>query len=1097
MAICEMGNGDVWIGTSEGGVSVLPREKRAIGEYVFDNYLRSSSFNGRSTFASSFIRTIMEDSYGNKWVGNFSNGVDIVSYEPPFFIMDTPFANDPAASLHPVVWSLEYDRNGCLWIGGEDEMMRYDGKTAEHIALPSMTRSLSSQCRALLCDSCGRLWVGTSNDGTYVYDPLARTFSRVTMSPREVRCFSEDGDGGIWIGTHDGLFRSADGLTAVAMDGYNDRLSDLFILDILRDRYGRMWVATLGRGVTVFDNDGLVELTLDDSGPLPSNVVNTLFVDSRDNMWMGTRAGAVMVPISRLSDLTVIDGSDGMENCDVKAIGEDEKGNIWMSTNSDIVCCSVDERKLSVYRRTYYTPLSAFTESACCVGPYKRLLFGSQNGLVHFEPTAKNLREKKGTITLTGLVAHDSDAGDHDMEIEIPIDSDKVTLPYNYNTFTLKFNNLDITQGANSDYQYNMEGVNEVWTLVEDKNEAIYRNLKPGKYQFRVRYRLNGKAWSEPQQLISITVRPPLYLTWWAKLVYITAIVLVILVVSWFYKRKLDVEKDLAIERETSNNNRLLNEERLVFFTNITHELRTPLSLIVGPIEDLVNDESLKDEHRKKLHTIRTSSMRLMNLINGILEFRKTETHNRRLEVVQGNIANYVREIGLRFKELNSNRKVSIIIDVEGMEGRDVYFDPEMITTIINNLMSNALKYTGKGSVTLSLKPLAVNGVEYFDLRVTDTGEGIPKESLPHIFRRYYQAENARKVSGTGIGLALTKNLVELHEAEITVTSEVGKGSSFSVRFLMDNTYPGASHREAATLDVTDPAAPVDESTEYNNRPVLLVVEDDKDVRDYIKESFCDIYRVVTAADGREGLEKACSVIPDIIVSDIMMPLMDGIELCKTLKSQLITSHIPVILLTAKDSITDKEEGYESGADSYITKPFSANLLRARIINIMNTRHKLALSLLDPLLQARENGMAQNSGADPAAPSECDINPLDREFIVKFRAIIEENLDKEEIDMNFLCDKMCVSNSTLYRKVKSVTGLTPNEFIRKIKLRKAAELLRSGKVPQSDIPVLTGFGSMAYFRRLFKKEYGVSPSEYIHTSGKTHENHPFEIDDEA
>lgn len=1081
LTVREMRNGDIWIGTSEGGVSVLPHNRRIHKDYRFDNHNRSTTLDGQSMFASSFVRMIFEDSYGNKWVGNYSNGVDIVSYEPPFFVMAEPFPANRLTLRHPAVWSVLCDKAGTLWIGGENEILTYGDAGVERIEMPTLKRSIHSSCKALMRDRSGRLWVGTDNAGVYVYSPAQKSFLQIDIEPKEVRSLYEDEDGSVWIGTHDGLYKSTDGMTARYVSEYNSQLNDLFIMDILRDNDGRLWVGTYGSGAVAFGSDGGIEENLHADNGLPSNVVNSLYIDSRNNLWVGTRNGAAKMSLGNTSEIDVIDHSDGLINSDIKSIVEDADGNIWMSTNKGIACYDRDSEGLSVYQRTYLSPLSAFTERASCVGPDNRLFFGSQNGLVHFDADHKKLQPKNSKISLTAIVAHDSDASDHDLEIELPINSDNVSLPYNFNTFTLRFNNLDITQSSNSDFQYNMEGVNEVWTMADDNNEAIYRNLKPGDYKFQVRYRLNGQEWSEPQMLANITIEPPLYLTWWAKLLYTAVFVLIVLVVAYFYKRKLELEKNLAIEKETSKNNRLLNEERMVFFTNITHELRTPLSLIVGPIEDLVNDENLRDEHRKKLYTIRTSSMRLLNLINGILEFRKTETRNRKLEVIQGNLANFVREIGLRFKELNSNKKVGIVIDVSGMEGKEIYYDPDMINTIINNLMGNALKYTKNGSITLSLKPSVVQGVKYVDLAVSDTGVGISKDALPHVFQRYYQAENARKVSGTGIGLALTKNLVDLHEAEITVVSEEGKGSTFNVRFLMENSYPNAKHREVLDMEPGDGDETVKDA-EPDNQLVLLVVEDDKDVRDYIADSFSDDFRVIKAADGCEGLEKARKELPDIVVSDIMMPEMDGIELCKTLKSEIITSHIPVILLTAKDSITDKEEGYDSGADSYITKPFSAKLLRSRINNIVESRHRMAMRLFEPPISDSPDYPEATDGECVTTESADTLNPLDLEFITKFRAIIDENLDKEEIDMNFLCDKMCMSNSTLYRKVKSISNLTPNEFIRKFKLRKAAELLIEGEVALGDIPVMTGFSSAAYFRRLFKKEYGVSPTEYIQKS---------------
>ena len=368
------------------------------------------------------------------------------------------------------------------------------------------------------------------------------------------------------------------------------------------------------------------------------------------------------------------------------------------------------------------------------------------------------------------------------------------------------------------------------------------------------------------------------------------------------------------------------------------------------------------------------------------------------------------------------------------------------------------------------------------DLSVKDTGEGIAPEELPHIFKRYYQAKHNKKIAGTGIGLALTKNLVDLHEATIRVESEKGKGSIFTIRFVRDNSYPSALHKEVTETVEAETGTKNTEITATPEHLTLLIVEDDEDVRDYIANAFASTYNVVCAENGKEGLDKVRETLPDIVVSDIMMPEMDGIELCNAIKSDMATSHIPVILLTAKDSLLDKEEGYNSGADSYMTKPFSAKLLQARINNILDTRHRLSMKFI---MHSDENPVSPANNEETSNATEqqetgsIQLSPLDKEFIARLHKLVEDNIEIEDMDMPFLTDKMCMSHSTLYRKVKSITGLTPVEFTRKIKLNKAKQLLMSEEVDPAEIPFLTGFNSSAYFRRVFKKEFGVTPKEML------------------
>ena len=607
----------------------------------------------------------------------------------------------------------------------------------------------------------------------------------------------------------------------------------------------------------------------------------------------------------------------------------------------------------------------------------------------------------------------------------------------------------------------------QAWYSTQGDNQVTFRNIPHGNYVFKVKTRFRNQEWNENAAQLTVVIAPPLWLTWYAKLGYVILFIFALYALLRFYKRKLDLESSLEVERKQSLNKQELNEERLRFYTNITHELRTPLTLILGPLEDLLSDATLSPKHANKISIIHDSATRLLNLINRILEFRKTETQNRKLSVAKGDLGQLVQEVGLRYKELNPNNKVNYHIHIE-TEDTEIFYDADMITIILDNLMSNAAKYTSEGDITLSLRSVEENQIKYTEISVSDTGHGIDAEALPHIFDRYYQAKSKYQASGSGIGLALVKGLSELHEGILKVESAVDTGTTFTLRLLTENTYPNAIHAqhdmEKKPMDAEETTI-TDTPTE--NHPIVLVVEDNADIREYIRSSFTDIYEVITAKDGKEGWELAQVRIPNIIVSDIMMPVMDGIELCKRIKEDMRTSHIPVILLTAKDSLQDKEEGYASGADSYLTKPFSAKLLHSRINNLLETRKKIA-SLL---------ALADTQPKQESAVSS--LNKLDNEFLQKITQIIEENLEMEKMDIAFIADKMCMSHSTLYRKIKGLTDMSANEFIRKVKMRKGVELLMSGQYTISEIAYMIGFSSVAYFRQCFKDEYGMSPSDYV------------------
>ena len=883
----------------------------------------------------------------------------------------------------------------------------------------------------------------------------------------DICSFSEDINGKIWIGTQTGIYSYFNNQLSYEKE-LNAQLPDIMVHGIIRDKNGKLWVGTFGKGVVVFDEDDkkLYNFTTDHS--FPSNAVNYMMEDSRKRILVATREGIIIFKdVSQPNVFVSFGAKEGLENTQVRAIQEDHDGYIWISTNGGI--SRLDEKNKRFYNYNYHDgiPMGDFMDGSTCITPDGTLFFGSQNGACYFNPRELSSPREVSPVTITQFFIYNKQTESRDTRLPVPISNRIVELPYNQNTFNISFNVLDYTQSSQVEFSYMLEGLENAWYSTQGDNQVTFRNIPHGNYVFKVKTRFRNQEWNENAAQLTVVIAPPLWLTWYAKLGYIILFIFALYALLRFYKRKLDLESSLEVERKQSLNKQELNEERLRFYTNITHELRTPLTLILGPLEDLLSDATLSPKHANKISIIHDSATRLLNLINRILEFRKTETQNRKLSVAKGDLGQLVQEVGLRYKELNPNNKVNYHIHIE-TEDTEIFYDADMITIILDNLMSNAAKYTSEGDITLSLRSVEENQIKYTEISVSDTGHGIDAEALPHIFDRYYQAKSKYQASGSGIGLALVKGLSELHEGILKVESAVDTGTTFTLRLLTENTYPNAIHAqhdmEKKPMDAEETTI-TDTPTE--NHPIVLVVEDNADIREYIRSSFTDIYEVITAKDGKEGWELAQARIPNIIVSDIMMPVMDGIELCKRIKEDMRTSHIPVILLTAKDSLQDKEEGYASGADSYLTKPFSAKLLHSRINNLLETRKKIA-SLL---------ALADTQPKQESAVSS--LNKLDNEFLQKITQIIEENLEMEKMDIAFIADKMCMSHSTLYRKIKGLTDMSANEFIRKVKMRKGVELLMSGQYTISEIAYMIGFSSVAYFRQCFKDEYGMSPSDYV------------------
>jgi CheY-like chemotaxis protein len=534
-------------------------------------------------------------------------------------------------------------------------------------------------------------------------------------------------------------------------------------------------------------------------------------------------------------------------------------------------------------------------------------------------------------------------------------------------------------------------------------------------------------------------------------------------------------------EKITRQKEQQLNQEKIRFFTNITHEFRSPLTLIIGPLEDMLRERHLTTPIGRKLLLIYRNSNRLLDLIDKLLEFRKVETGAMKLKIAKGNVVNTLKEICFPFREIFAEKSIEFVF-VSPKEDIGLWYDAEKLFIIINNLLSNAHKYTPeKGRVTVEITEDLNNGSEAVFIKVSDTGIGVPKSHQENIFDQYYRIEEAKDVKGSGIGLALTRNLVELHKGEITVESEEGKGSCFTVRFLCGNSHfspDQISNNEAGSVLKKSPQIPesygekpdgaitetIAVSKDDDQKKIMLVVEDNDEIRSYVADSFSQEFRILEASDGEAGLEQATKYLPDIIITDIMMPVIDGLELCKKIKSNVKTSHIPIIMLTARNALQHKQEGYETGADSYITKPFNAALLSSRVHNLLESRIRLAEHIARSLL---------------FQPDEVHLGLKDEKFISDAIGIIEKHIINENFDAEFLASELSMSHSALYRKLKALTGFNITEFVRGVRLKKAAQLLRSKDYSVSEISYMVGFNDVKHFRNSFKEQYKVSPSDYM------------------
>lgn len=1063
--IKEMKDQTLWIAADIGGISILNLQDLILKDPGTIRFTNLKTTND-SDLSSGNIRSLLQDSFGNIWAGNFSGGLSFISHNPPLFQILPYIPEKEEMKKKKEVWSICMDKEQQIWLGSENEItcIGNDKKRIKYDISLYLSNPYT-HVSAMFCDRTGAIWLGLYNEeGILRFDIRNNKFKRIASDHKmEILSFWEDTDGKMWMGSQRSLYSYINGKIQWEEEIARQlpQLSTVAIYGITQDKQGKLWIGTWGGGIYIFDKNNQLTTHLNENSQFCSNTVNHLFLDRQGGVWAATRNGIAYFNDTETPNRFELYGDEqGLENSHVRAIQEDLAGNIWISTHQGISMWDKQKHRFDNYNHNDGTPTGNFIEGSAVIDSNGIIYFGARNGACFFDP--KQLTEKKQIAPVRIIECKSLE--NQNTERFIPSDNGRINLPYNQNSFRISFAVPDYSQSRQVEYAYMIQGLSNTWNSTQGENQVTFRNISPGEYTFKVKARLKNQDWDEAHiTTMDIRIHPPLWLTWYAKCLYFILLCIVIYLSFRAYKRKLILKNSLELERKKSIDEKELNNERLRFYTNVTHELRTPLTLILGPLEDLLNDRNLSPDYNKKVGIIHNSAGQLLNLINQLLEFRKTETQNRKLTVSKGDLKNLVMEVGLRYKELNSNKNVAFKINIETKETR-IYFDAEMITTILNNLLSNAIKYTPEGTICLSLRSVKEDDIFYTEIEVSDTGYGIDPEALPHIFERYYQAEGKHQASGSGIGLSLVKSLVDLHKGTLHVESAVGKGTTFRFRILTGNTYSNALHKEDKLINQK-----LEQEEENDVQPILLIVEDNKDIREYISASFHTDYKILEASNGKEGLELAGQYIPDIIISDIMMPEMNGNELCQTLKGDISTSHIPVILLTAKDSIQDKEEGYNSGADSYLTKPFSAKLLRSRILNLLESRKRLAKQI-----ETNTRNPEPNHIQPPA-----ELSRLDEEFLKTLTSIIEENITIEELDIDFLTKKTGMSHSTLYRKVKGLTGISPNEFIRKVKLKNSMQLLMTGKYNVSEVAYKTGFNHLSYFRLCFKNEYGMTPSEYL------------------
>jgi len=1067
-----------------------------------NNFRRITNVTDESSgTGEKLVRSIFKDKYNNLWVGTYSHGLSKISGSENGEI--TTYKHDPDNQLSlnsNFITAIYIDTKGRLWVGTFENGFNYADNIYENDKLNFISSDFNEkvEIHEFAEDAAGRIWICT-NLGFYIYDKNDeellhygdREKQDSVLKTINIQAMVQESPNVFWLATwNNGIIRmTINSDTLLSSNNTKDTLTiynelkdqkgntlDNRFINIHKDKNGDLWFAS--------NIDGLIKMSHGENGPIFES----------------------------------FNESKGAPSNQVYAIVEDSNGFLWISTKNGIGKFDPVTKQFSNYYESDGILSNALIWDAYFQSDSGEIYFGSFNGITAFFPDSLKEPEPIHKAYLLKLSINHTDVAIGDtINNQFVLDKnirfkESITLTHKESIISLEFGALSTPNPKDILFAYKLDGFDKDWIYTRSKNRvATYTNLNKGTYYFRVKATKNLGQWGDESSILQIIVVPPWWKTWWAYVIYITTFILLLYLFQKELVSRSKLMYSLEMERYKHERDNELSKEKFQFFTTLSHELRTPLTLILGPLDRMIQKNEVNNRIQKNLLLIQKQARRLQKLTNQLMNFRKYEIANLKLKAAEGNIVAFLNEISVAFKQ--HARMKHIHFHYQHTENEiKAYYDRDKIEIVLVNLLSNAFKFTPQnGTVSLKLKtvslenalklmqqynetPKALHG-EFLEtnrklvqVEVSDTGIGIHTDQIKQVFERYFQASNIQSISvgGTGIGLEIAKNYVELHHGCILVTSVEGQGTTFYVWLPMGKSHLSKSdiihdfkpsehhdHYKKAKTSINqkyvDLLSPDEKVEILQNVPTLLILDDNPDIIFFLKENFDKSFNVLTANNGREGLQKAYDHIPDLIISDIMMPEMDGLEFCKEIKSDIRTSHIPVILLTARTSDIFQAEGLETGADDYITKPFDENILNIRVKNLIESRKKL-----------RE----RYSKEVTLMPRDITITQPDEIFLDKAIKIIEENISDSSLKVEWIAREIGMSHSVLYKKVMALTDLTVVEFIRTIRLKKASILLTKTESSISQISHEVGFTDPKYFSKCFQKLYGVTPTAYIKDNGQ-------------
>jgi signal transduction histidine kinase/ligand-binding sensor domain-containing protein/DNA-binding response OmpR family regulator len=1109
------GNGYTWIGTPGG----LHRYSERTNTML---HLQNAA-NDPTSLSNNYVTCIFEDRSHILWVGTFKGGLNKNNQESKKFVHYKNIPSDQHSIDENLVYAIFEDSYGRVWIGGANgclDLLDRNTHIFTHLGRQvSFQRAINNQTISAINEDADRhVWVGTSGSGIFrimgseLNSERTNQFRPVpikgpdNLATSQVKTICRDNNNSMWIATLDeGLFHwdystgEIKQYAANRLQPYSLASNALWV--IYKDYAGDLWTGSDNTGLyriyrRDWDEEKFINYRKNPTNPnsIISNSIRVIYEDFAGILWLGTEGGLVKVERNSgiphtFSNLTE---NNGLCNNTIFGIVEDNHRNLWISTDNGLSRFNPQSGKFKNYTITDGLQSNEFNAGAYFKCRNGEIFFGGINGLTAFFPDSISDNPTQPIVEITGFKLFNEPVpvgksldGQEILRKSIG-ETDTLVLSYRDNVFSFEFIALHFAAPDKNKYAYVMEGFNDKPVYTDSRNRtATFTNLKPGKYIFRVIASNSDEVWNIPGRELLVIITPPIWQTWYAYLLYLLCISLII---RYSYKRFVRLNHrrtQLRLERLETQKRHEVDQLKIRFFSNISHEFRTPLTLILGPLEKLLGyaGEMPVNDRKFQYQIMQRNAQRLLRLINQLLDFQKLDSGEMKLQFAEHDLLTFIRGIMASFASLSERKEIKFQLASE-REHLNLWFDADKLEKAIFNILSNAFKFTpDKGQIKISVK-LNTSLVSsrypegFVEIEIKDNGTGIPAEDMPYIFDRFYQSRGTRQTmqDSSGIGLALTKELVSLHKGEITVESVPSQGSSFTIKLPLGNTHfsEGQIISETTVMEWTPNEHVFDdkisiqvtenEKLQANKNISILLVEDNSDMRAFIKDNMDEAYEIYEAIDGEEGWQKAIELNPEIIVSDVMMPKMDGFELCTMLKNDHRTSHIPVILLTARSSDEFMIQGLKTGADDYISKPFNFNILQIKIDNLVDSRRKL-----------RERFKSDNR----VQPRDITVTTADEKFLQKAMALIEENMSNPEFDVEKFGDSMGVSRMQLYRKLMALTNLSANQFIRTMRLKRAAQYLeKDPSVTISEVMYQVGFSNRSYFTACFQEMFQVTPKEY-------------------